>query len=127
MHSGQTLGKAIALLRREADLSVEELAARAGLRPERLAGYEAGVTEPRWETLERLLAALEVGPGALARALETVSGQPLDEAHALGVVIRFHQQAAALLERVFESWPDYVERRKAAREKARGEGERDEG
>lgn len=120
MQSEKTLGKAIARLRREADLTVEALAARAGLRPGRLAGYEAGVTEPRWETLERLLAALEVGPAALARALEMVTGHPIDEGEPLGALIRFHQEAAELLVRVLEKWPDYAERRRAARAEAKG-------
>jgi transcriptional regulator with XRE-family HTH domain len=123
VHSGKTLGKAIAHLRREADLSVEQLAARAGLRPGRLAAYEAGVTEPRWETLERVLRAVGVGPAALGHALEGVTGEPLDEDEPLGVLIRFHQEAADLLVRVIERWPDYVEHRRGAKSKGEGEAE----
>ena len=123
MQSGKSLGKAITHLRREADLSVEELATRAGLRPGRLAGYEAGVVDPRWETLERLLEALEVGPATLARALEAVTGHPLDDSEPLGTVIRFHQEAAELLVRVLEKWPGYAERRRAATEEPEGETE----
>ena len=109
--SGKTLGKAIAHLRRDGDLSVEQLAARAGLRAGRLAGYEAGVTEPRWQTLERLLRALGVGPAALGRAVEAVTGHALEDTEDLAALIGFHQEAAELLVRVAERWPRYVKSR----------------
>jgi transcriptional regulator with XRE-family HTH domain len=121
--SEKTLGKAIAHLRREGGLSVEQLAARAGLRPGRLAAYEAGVTEPRWQTLERLLLALEVGPAALGRAIEAVTGQPLDDTEELAALIRFHQEAAELLVRVVERWPGYARSRRASKATRDGETE----
>lgn len=124
MHSGKTLGKAIEKLRLEAGLGVGELALRAGLRPERLAGYEAGVSEPRWGTVERLLVALRTGPGALGRALEEVTCGPLDESEPIAVAILFHQEAAGLLLRVLERWPSYVEERKAQRAEPETEEER---
>lgn len=97
---------------------------RAGLRPERLAGYEAGVSEPRWRTIERLLVALRAGPGALGRALEEVTGGPLDDSEPIAVAIRLHQEAAGLMLRVLERWPSYVEERKA--QKAEAEAEENE-
>jgi len=123
LDSRKSLGKALERLRVEAGYSLEELAARAGLRAGRVAGYEAGVSEPRWKTVERLLAALEVGPGELGRRLEEVAGAPLEESHPIAKAIRFHQEAADLLLRVLERWPAYVERKRSENEPDR-EGDR---
>jgi transcriptional regulator with XRE-family HTH domain len=53
------LGTAIQTLRKQQDLTTDELAARAELAPTSLAALEAGQDEPTWGDLRRLAHALE--------------------------------------------------------------------
>lgn len=123
MERAKTLGKALERLRLEASLPLEELAQQAGIRADRLAAYEAGVSEPRWATVERLLLALKTGPGALGQALEEVAGQSLDESHPIAASLRYHQEVAGLLQEVLEKWPERMERRRAKKPESDVEGE----
>ena len=56
----QRFGKRVRLLRRQADLSQEALAERAGISVDFLSLIERGVNAPSFKTLERLAEALGV-------------------------------------------------------------------
>lgn len=57
-------------LRREAGLSQEELAARAGLEPILIAQIEAGKADPTWGDARRIAAALDTSVDRLAELVE---------------------------------------------------------
>ncbi|HEV2727699.1 MAG TPA: helix-turn-helix transcriptional regulator [Solirubrobacterales bacterium] len=60
------LGEAVRRLRREAGLSQEQLAERAGTDLTQIGGIERGVRNPSYTTMLRLAAALETSVGELA-------------------------------------------------------------
>ena len=61
----QRFGQRVRVLRKQADLSQEELAARAGISVDFLGLIERGINAPSFETLEKLAEALEVPVGEL--------------------------------------------------------------
>jgi transcriptional regulator with XRE-family HTH domain len=60
------LGEAVRRLRREAGMSQEQLAERAGTDLTQIGGIERGVRNPSYTTMLRLAAALETTVGELA-------------------------------------------------------------
>lgn len=66
----ETLGGAIRRLRELADMSREELAARAGLEPTLIARIEAGEADPTWGDARRIAAALGTTVDRLAALVE---------------------------------------------------------
>jgi len=56
----ERFGKRVRVLRKQADLSQEELAARADISVDFVGLIERGVNAPSFETLEKLAEALEV-------------------------------------------------------------------
>jgi DNA-binding XRE family transcriptional regulator len=72
------LAEAIGNLRREADLTQEELAERADLHPTWISHLESGRVNPAWETVERIGWALEIP----LRDLAALAERPRPEAEA---------------------------------------------
>jgi transcriptional regulator with XRE-family HTH domain len=71
------LGTAIETLRTEADLSADELAARAELAVESVTAIEAGQEEPTWGDLRRIAHALRVPLKQLLQLAERLErGEP---------------------------------------------------
>ena len=64
------LGRAVATVRREADLTQEELAARAELEPTLIARVESGEADPSWGDARRIAAALGTTVDRLAELVE---------------------------------------------------------
>jgi transcriptional regulator with XRE-family HTH domain len=64
------LGRAIRRLRKQQDLSIEELALNAGVHPTYLSGIERGVRNPTWTKLCELAGALAVPMSMIAREAE---------------------------------------------------------
>jgi transcriptional regulator with XRE-family HTH domain len=69
-----TLGQSLRRIRRDRNLSQEELAARAGLHPNHIGHIERGAKDPRLTTLLRLLNALEASFAELG--LVAFGGEP---------------------------------------------------
>jgi transcriptional regulator with XRE-family HTH domain len=61
-------GRALAVLRLSRGMSRNKLARAASIGASNLSNYERGLTQPREETLDRILEALKLPPAALARA-----------------------------------------------------------
>ncbi len=70
------LGPTLVTLRERAGLSQKELAARAGITPAMLSGYETGATEPSLQTLGGILDALDLYLGTLDDALDLLNERP---------------------------------------------------
>jgi len=68
--SGTDLGRAVRRLRRAHRLTIEDLAAAAGMHPTYLSGIERGVRNPTWSKVCGLADALEVSVSALAGEAE---------------------------------------------------------
>ena len=66
----QTLASALRRLRRERDLTQEELAYRAGITVAALARIERGCASPQWTTVMRIIGALEVNLSELSFEVE---------------------------------------------------------
>lgn len=64
------LGKILREVRREAGLSQEELADRAGIHPTYVSQIERGLKSPTMRMLARLAKALGTTPGKIIRLLE---------------------------------------------------------
>ena len=64
---GATFGERLRQLRRERLLTQRQLAKRAGISLSTVVNLERSHTEPRFETIRRIAAALEVDPRGLAR------------------------------------------------------------
>jgi transcriptional regulator with XRE-family HTH domain len=58
LRDGLTIGRRVAVLRTEAGISGQELAARAGISASQLSRIERGRHDPSWSTIVRLFAAL---------------------------------------------------------------------
>ncbi len=58
----RNIGRAIALLRELRDLSQAAVANRAGIGKSQLSKYESGKELPKFDSLEKVLAALDVSP-----------------------------------------------------------------
>jgi DNA-binding XRE family transcriptional regulator len=73
---GQTdIGAALRILRARAELTQEELAARADITAPYLSRVEGGWRDIRWSTLKRLLAALGADLPQLQYALDQANGE----------------------------------------------------
>lgn len=66
----ELFGRAIAVLRLSRGMSRNELARAASVGPSNLSNYERGLSQPREETLGRILEALKLPPAAIERAQE---------------------------------------------------------
>jgi transcriptional regulator with XRE-family HTH domain len=66
-HPQPALGKAIRELRSKRDVSLENLAPRAGLALNTLSLIERGQANPTWETVKGIAAALDVSIADLAK------------------------------------------------------------
>jgi transcriptional regulator with XRE-family HTH domain len=64
--SGTDLGQAVRRLRRAHRLTIEDLAAAAGMHPTYLSGIERGTRNPTWSKLCGLADALDVSVADLA-------------------------------------------------------------
>ena len=64
------LGRAIRRLRRAHRLTIEDLAATAGMHVTYLSGIERGVRNPTWSKVSQLAAALDVSVSTLAAEAE---------------------------------------------------------
>ena len=62
----RALGAAVLALRRGAELTQEEVAARAGTNAPALSRIESGERDPRWSTLVRILTAIGASHAQLA-------------------------------------------------------------
>jgi transcriptional regulator with XRE-family HTH domain len=71
-HFHEALGQAIAQLREEADLTLEELADRADMRFQLVSDLERGITNPMLSTLVRICAGLDIELSELATRLEKI-------------------------------------------------------
>jgi transcriptional regulator with XRE-family HTH domain len=69
------LGLAIRELRKQRDLSQEELAHASGLHPTYLSGIERGQRNPTWRSLGRVSEALGVRMSELAELAERFDGE----------------------------------------------------
>jgi ribosome-binding protein aMBF1 (putative translation factor) len=67
------LGQAIREIREQRDISLSELAGKAGVRERRLVRVEAGSLEPDYELLVKLTRALGIQPRILMRRAETLA------------------------------------------------------
>jgi hypothetical protein len=78
-HPQATFADRLKAHRLTAGLTLEALAARCGIRCQRLSAYERGAQEPAWGNLVRLVGAL--GPGLLPELAEgeRANGQPAGE------------------------------------------------
>lgn len=73
---GQTdIGDALRILRSQAGLTQEELAARADITAPYLSRVEGGWRDIRWSTLKRLLAALDADLRQLQETIEHADGE----------------------------------------------------
>lgn len=70
------LGQAVRNLRHQRGLTIEALAASAGIHPTYLSGIERGRHNPSWERLCDLAAALGVRPSDIDLAAEAIAGLP---------------------------------------------------
>jgi transcriptional regulator with XRE-family HTH domain len=68
--SGADLGQAVRRLRRANDLTIEDLAATAGMHPTYLSGIERGIRNPTWDKLCGLAKALDTPISTLAGEAE---------------------------------------------------------
>ena len=84
--SGTDLGRAVRRLRRAHRLTIEDLAAAAGMHPTYLSGIERDVRNPTWSKLCGLADALDV-------SVSTLAGEAEEEA----VVARIARAARARL------------------------------
>jgi transcriptional regulator with XRE-family HTH domain len=87
--SGTDLGQAIRRLRRAHRVTIEDLAATAGMHPTYLSGIERGLRNPTWSKLCGLADALDV-------PISTLAGEAEQEA----AVARIAQAARARLSRL---------------------------
>jgi transcriptional regulator with XRE-family HTH domain len=101
------LGKAISLLRQLRGKSQASLAREARIGNSQLSKYESGKELPRLDSLERVLAALEVGYLELFHALKNIDrtaaslgGEPKDEIDSPWTTL-LSPEAQAAFERVF--------------------------
>jgi transcriptional regulator with XRE-family HTH domain len=70
-----TLGRALRALREHAEMTQEDLAARAGTNAAALSHLEHGQRDTRWSTLTRLLAALDADLHQLANAITATEAE----------------------------------------------------
>jgi transcriptional regulator with XRE-family HTH domain len=116
----------ISQLRREAGLTQQALAEKAGTSQSAIAAYESGAKQPTWGTIERLAAAVGLEPvvsfttrlqyadfkslcfhRAVAEAFKQDPGRARERARKhLSRLKSLHPHAAPLLEQ-WESWLDY--------------------
>ena len=69
----RAFGEAVRTYRRQAELSQEELAARAGIHRTYIGGIERGERNPTLTMIYRLAEALQVQPGDLFRPLSAIA------------------------------------------------------
>ena len=70
----KALGEAIAELREEADLTLEQLADKADMRFQLVSDLERGTTNPMLTTLARISAGLDIELSELVTRLEKIRG-----------------------------------------------------
>jgi transcriptional regulator with XRE-family HTH domain len=71
-----SLGRALVALRKSAGLTLKELSAGCGVTASNLSHYEKGQQMPRYDTLRRILGAMQVPFAALHQAERLVNGGP---------------------------------------------------
>jgi transcriptional regulator with XRE-family HTH domain len=71
-----SLGRALVALRKSVGLTLKELSAACGVTASNLSHYEIGRQRPRYDTLQRILGAMEVPSAALHQAERQVEGAP---------------------------------------------------
>lgn len=67
------LGTAIRELRKQKELTIEDLAGSAAVHPTTLSKIERGITSPRWDNVSALATALAIDSSALVRLAETLA------------------------------------------------------
>lgn len=72
------LGQAIRQLRKERDLSQEEVGHRAEIHPTWISHIESGRTNPAWGTVRRIAAVLEVPLSEIVLLAESFSEEKAD-------------------------------------------------
>jgi transcriptional regulator with XRE-family HTH domain len=75
-----SLGRALVALRKSSGLTLKELSAACGVTASNLSNYEKGHQMPRYDSLRRILAAMELPFAALHQAERLVEGRPYPKA-----------------------------------------------
>lgn len=75
MNAAQRFGKNLARQRRLADMSQDEVSARAGVHRTEVSQLERGLRHARVDTVAKLAAALEVDPGELFKGIKWEPGE----------------------------------------------------